>query len=205
MRVGRTNVRWHANSACPCTSVSSMWPLFSNVWNFKIANLHQFVTFGFHFVRNGCIRSFKIAILNQFLTRSPHFVRKGCSWLKIAILHQACDISLWRCIPQFYTSFLPLDRHFVRKCCIWTFRTAILHRFLAFGLHAIRKGNARPQKIRISTHLCASSTRDLRRGLPKDEQNWTFTDLERLRSKITILEHQAWRFRTTSVCKSSSM
>ena len=40
----------------------------------------------------------------------------------------------------------------------------MLHQFLTLGPHFVRKGDATPQKIRISPHVCASYTHDPRRG-----------------------------------------
>jgi hypothetical protein len=115
------------------------------------------------------------------LTFDLNFVRKGSiRSLKIAILHQFFDMSVWRCKIAMLHQFLPFDLHFVRKGCACSLKIATLFvcdirpSFRATGQRHHPKKSHDPRrglvpcdtrrKPHFTTCLCAGHARSPQQG-----------------------------------------
>jgi hypothetical protein len=156
-----------------------IWPSFRARrlhLNFKIAILHHVLAFKLHLVRKGCSWDFKIVILHQLLT----FERDSKSQFDTSFWHSTLisrervtsDLSKLGLSEvsklQFFTSF-SFGPHFVRngdgtdqKICISPYRCVPDARNLCRGL--LRHNPRTSQSRMSSSHVCASDTRDPRRG-----------------------------------------
>ena len=137
-----------------------------------------------HVVQKGWIWHFTI-IFSPFLTFDLHFLQEGCIWnFKTGIF--TVFFRCFRLTFKYHNLVFSYIRPSFRVKRICSFNIAVLHQFLTFDLHVVRKGNTVTQNIRISPmsnthdpcrelqgtnknrispHVCASDTHDLHKGL----------------------------------------